>query len=289
LELSGWDVAAVFAKALAYAATLGAAGAIFFLLYARTLLDEKQQRRVRRLIGVLSIAAMISSGARILILAGSMSGTFAGMFAGGFTGMILRAGEGHALDVRLAGLALCALGVFANRRLLTAALIGAIIASMSFALVGHIHGLHSNTAASLLLSLHLICAAFWLGALAPLLIVARDGNLAQIAAAAARFGQLALYGVGVLLVAGAGQLWVLSRGASDFWTSDYWRLMALKLLAVAILLGVAAFNKLHLTPRLAAHRGAASRFQRSLQLEMLLAAIILLITAAFTTITGPPR
>jgi putative copper export protein len=62
-----------------------------------------------------------------------------------------------------------------------------------------------------------------------------------------------------------------------------------KLLAVGILLGVAAFNKLHLTPRLAANKEAASRFRRSLQLEMLLGAIILLITAAFTTITGPPH
>jgi copper resistance protein D len=288
LELSGWDVAAVFAKTLTYAATLGAAGAIFFLLYARALLDEKQQRRVRRLLGVLSIASAISSGARILVLAGSMNGTFAGMFDGGFTGMILRAGEGRAVSVRLVGLAFCALGMSANRRLLAPALLGAGIASVSFALVGHIHGLHSNTA-GLMLSLCFICAAFWLGALAPLMWITRDGNLAQIASTATRFGQLALYGVGVLLVAGTGQLWILSRNAPDFWTSDYGRMMVGKLLTVGILLSVAAFNKLQLTPRLAAHKEAAGRFHRSLQLEMLLGAIILLITAAFTTITGPPR
>jgi copper resistance protein D len=288
LELSGWDVAALLAKALAYAATLGAAGAVFFLFYTRTLLDEAQCRRVRRLIGVLTIASAISSGARILVLAGSMNGTFEGMYSSGFTGMILRAGEGRAISLRIVGLALCAFGMFANRRLLTAALMGAIIASVSFAPAGHIHGLHSNTA-SLLLSLHLIFAAFWLGALAPLMMIAKDGNLAQIASTAARFGQLALYGVGVLVIAGTGQLWILSRDAPDFWSSDYARMMAGKLLAVAALLSVAAFNKLHLTPRLAAHREAATRFQRSLQLEMLLVAMILLITAALTTITGPPR
>jgi putative copper resistance protein D len=124
------------------------------------------------------------------------------------------------------------------------------------------------------------------------MMIARDGNSAQIATAAARFGKLALYGVAVLLLAGTGQLWILMRvapGFWSFWNSDYGRMMAAKLLIVAILLGIAAFNKLHLTPRLAAHSEAAARFQRSLQLEMLMGAIILLITAAFTTITGPPR
>jgi copper resistance protein D len=289
LELSGWDVAAVAAKAVTYAATLGAAGAVFFLLYARALLDDAQRRRVRRLIGVLLIASAISSGAKILILAGSMNGSFEGIFDGGFAGMILRAGEGRAVNIRLVGLALCALAMAANRRLLIPALLGAIIASLSFAQVGHIHGLHPNTLATLLLSLHLICAAFWLGALAPLMVVAQDGSLVQIASTAARFGHLALYGVGVLLIAGADQLWILSRDAPDFWTSDYGRMMAAKLLAVAVLLSVAAFNKLRLTPRLAAHREAATRFQRSLQLEMLLGAVILLITAALTTLSGPPR
>jgi copper resistance protein D len=287
LELSGWDAASVLAKALTYAATLCAAGAVFFLFYARALLNDSQRGRVRRLIGILLLASALGSGAKILMLAGSMSGSIAGMFDGGFTGMILRAGEGRAVYIRLMGLALCALAVSADRRLQTPALLGAIIASVSFAQVGHIHGLHS--AASLLLNLHLLCAAFWLGALAPLLMIAQDGNQAQIASSAARFGQLALYGVAVLLVAGASQLWILSRDASDFWTSDYGLMMAAKLLAVAILLGVAAFNKLYLTPRLTAHKEAAARFRRSIQVEMLLVAVILLITAAFTTLTGPPR
>jgi putative copper resistance protein D len=288
LELSGWDAATVFAKALTYAATLCAAGAVFFLLYARDLLNGSQRRRIRRLIGVLLITSAIASGAKVLFLAGSMSGTFAGMFDSGFTGMILRAGEGRAAYVRLVGLALCALALSAHRRLQTPALIGAIIASVSFAQAGHVHALHSNTA-SLLLSVHLLCAAFWLGALAPLMMIAQDGNGVQIASSAARFGRLALYGVAVLLIAGASQLWILSRGAQDFWSSPYARMMAGKLLAVAVLLSVAAFNKLYLTPRLSAYRAAAARFHRSIQVEMLLAAVILLITAAFTTIMGPPR
>jgi putative copper export protein len=142
----------------------------------------------------------------------------------------------------------------------------------------------------LVLSLHLLCAAFWLGALAPLLIVARDGDDPEIARVAVRFGNLALAVVAILLLAGAGILWTLIVDATAFWTSGYGAMMAIKLLAVAVLLCIAAANKLKLTPRLSnGDTGAARLLRRSILAEILCGALILLITAAFTTITGPPK
>jgi putative copper resistance protein D len=65
--------------------------------------------------------------------------------------------------------------------------------------------------------------------------------------------------------------------------------MSIKLLAVAALLGLAAWNKLHLTPRLLnRHTRAVVLFRRSLAAEIVVGAFILMITAAFTTLTGPP-
>ncbi|HXB00501.1 MAG TPA: hypothetical protein VNW05_08245, partial [Steroidobacteraceae bacterium] len=74
MEISGWDVAAVLAKAVTYAATLGAAGAVFFTLYCGTLLRDPQRGLIRRLIGILVGVAVAASVLRILLLAGSMSG-----------------------------------------------------------------------------------------------------------------------------------------------------------------------------------------------------------------------
>jgi putative copper resistance protein D len=293
LELSGWDAAAVAAKAITYAATLGAAGAIFFLAYNGSPLQEPQRSRIRRLIGTLLIASALASCARILLVAASMSGDLAGMFDGAMARMILGAGDGLATGVRMAGLALAAFAISSNPRLRVLALLGAAIASMSFAAVGHARGLLPSIAPSLLLCLHLLCAAFWLGALAPLLIIARNRNDSQIeaiAAIAARFGKVALGVVVLLLSAGLSLLWTLIRDAAQFWSSDYGRMMAIKLLSVAALLGIAAVNKLYLTPQLL--RGnprAFTLFRRSVQTEMAVGALILLITAAFTTLTGPPR
>jgi copper resistance protein D len=289
VEINGWDLAAAFAKAVTYAATFGAAGAVFFLVYCSTLLRDRQRTLIRRLIGILVGIGAAASILRILLLAGSMSGEIAGMFDRSFASMILSAGEGRATGLRIVGLALLPSAFAARPVFRGPAIVGAIAASTSFAWVGHIHGMMPNTAATLLLCLHLLCAAFWLGALAPLLVIAAGGNAAQTAAAAARFGKLALRVVAVLLAAGLSLLLMLIGNAAQFWASDYGRMMAIKLLAVAALLGVAAWNKLFLTPRLLkGDARAALMFRRSVRTEMGLGALILLTTAAFTTLTGPP-
>ncbi len=288
MELSGWDAVALCAKAVTYAATLGAAGAIFFLGYNGQLLKESQRGRIRRLIGILVIASAIAGCARILLLAGSMRGDFAGMFDASLVRMILNGGEGRATGLRLAGLALCALGLSTKTRAQIYALTGAIIASTSFAWVGHVHA-QPGWLPSLVLSLHLLAASFWLGALLPLLIVARGADSA-IAAVAARFGKLALAVVGLLLGAGAVILWTLINDASAFWSSAYGEMMAIKLLAVALMLSMAAANKLYLTPRLLNREPKAiDLLRRSIHGEIICGSVILLITAAFTTLTGPPH
>jgi copper resistance protein D len=289
MQTGGWDVAAVFAKAVTYATTFGAAGAVFFSLYCAALLREPQRGLIRRLIALLVGVAAAASVLRILLLTGSMSGDMAGMFDSASAGMILAAGEGRASGVRIVGLLLILFALSKNPVFRAPAILGAISASTSFAWVGHIHGMMPNTVPGLLLCLHLLCAAFWLGALPALLIIAADADEPQIAAAAARFGKLAVRVVALLIAAGASLLLMLIGSAAQFWGSDYGRMMAVKLLAVAALLGIAAWNKLALTPRLLQGDARAMvKFRRSLLAEMSVGALILLTTAAFTTLTGPP-
>jgi putative copper resistance protein D len=172
--------------------------------------------------------------------------------------------------------------------MLRLAFFGAVIASLSFAAVGHVHAL-PGALPTILLCLHLLCVSFWLGALAPLLIVAQDLQ-SSFAAIAVRFGKLALGLVALLVSAGGALLWSLIGDATAFWSSDYGKLMVLKLLSVAALLGVAGFNRVVLTPKLLqGHADAVRRFRGSIQIEMLVGMLILLLTAAFTTVTGPPH
>jgi putative copper resistance protein D len=288
VEVSAWDAAAVLAKAIAYAATLGAAGAIFFLIYGHTLLHDAQRRGIYRCFLILAASAAATSLLRVSLLAASMSDSLEGMLDISFAGMILRAGEGAAVLERLVGLLLGA-ALFKSGRVRTCmGFAGAVLAAVSFAAVGHVHALEPDRIPVLILMLHLCCGAFWLGALWPLLRVARDADDSRTAALARRFGKVALYVVGSLLAAGVLLSYRLLGSLAALWSSDYGRVLGIKLLLVAMLLLAAAVNKLRLTPRLSAgDAAAATHLRRSIRFEMLLGALILLATAAFTSLTGP--
>ena len=288
MNIGVWDLATVIAKATVYAATFAASGGVFFLAYCRDLLSDLNVARIRRLIGVAIGVAITCSLARVGILAGSMSDAMTGMVDPAMLRMVLGSGEGAATAVRVLGLTLTALALLPSRRLPVIAWIGAVFAATSFAWVGHAHVAGSEGLTVSLLGMHLICVAFWLGALGPLLLIARDPDPARFGAAAARFGRIALWGVGLLLAAGTVLLACLLGTVSEFWSSDYGRAFVAKLGLVVCLLGSAALNKLRLTPRVnTGVAGASSSLARSIRVEIAVGGLILLTTAALTTLWGP--
>jgi putative copper resistance protein D len=278
----------VIAKAVTYAATFGAAGGIFFLAYCRSAVAEGDRLPIQRLVRHLAAIAVFAGVARIMLTAAAMSGAASGLVDIALMRMIWQAGEGRAIIVRTAGLLLMLPAAYSLSPPTVWSLVCAAGAAASFAWVGHVRALGSGWM-TLLLSIHLLGAAFWLGALAPLLLITRQGEARRSAAAATRFGALAPTVVVALALAGLGMLCVLLGGASQLWTESYGRYLIAKLAVVASLLGLAAFNKLRLTPRLAVGDLAALHsLRRSIRAELVLGLFVLIITAALTTLTGPP-
>jgi putative copper export protein len=290
VELSTWDVAAVGSKAILYAATLSAAGGIFFLYYSAALIASTDQRRIVKWIALCVGVALAASAIRPLIIAGSLGDGLGGLVDPSMVRMVLQAGEARAGVIRVAGLGVAAAVLLRSRHFMPAALLGAALSVISFATMGHAWAAPGGGWSMALLSLHLLCVAFWLGAFVPLLIIARHGDLPVLARTATRFGYLAMGGVFLLVLAGCLLLASFLNGVSDLWLTDYGRLMSLKLAGVAGLVGLAALNKLRFTPRLQEHeRGAARSLERSIRVEIVVAAGILLVTATLTTLTGPPK
>ena len=278
----------VIAKAVTYLTTLSAAGAVLFLAYSRFCLLAATDARIRSSIIRMSGVAALASGAKILFTAGSLGGEPAALLDSGLVRMVLQTGEGWSLAIRLIGLSCICWGIHSRRQL--PALAGAGAAATSFACVGHVHALPFPVVPAALLSLHLSCVAFWLGALRPLYFVTGEADVAGMAPVVSRFGATAVPVVGVLLLAGAGLLIELLNGVTDLWSSDYGRLALVKIGLVAGLLSVAAFNKLRLTPRLrAGDRRAAAALRTRVAVEIVLAWAIAVVTAALTTLGGPAR
>jgi putative copper resistance protein D len=244
--------------------------------------------RIRRLVLWLALPAIFGGAAQILAAAASMSGGAAGMLDGSLIGMVWQTGAGRTNGMRAAGLLLAAATAWSQRASWWSCL-GAAAAATSFAWTGHARALNPDVLPILLLSVHLLGIAFWLGALLPLSGLARGGDLPRIAAATARFGAAAALVVGALVAAGAALLWLLLGHSMALWNSTYGRWLIAKLALVACILSLAAFNKWRLTPRLLAGDGrAAASLRTTIRFELLVGGAILAVTATFTTITGPP-
>jgi putative copper resistance protein D len=288
MSVGVFDVCAVGVKALLYATTLAAAGGIFYLVYSRSLLERADRLVVARPILVLIVVALAASAARIAVTAASMSGDAAGALDGDLLKMVWQGGEGRAAGIRAAGLLFSTPALSSHGRPGILALAGAAAAATSFAWVGHTHTAPSP-AASILVGAHLLAAAFWLGALAPLWVYARGHEPRRVAAVATRFSRAALVLVSVLVAAGIIVLAMLLGHLSAL-GSSYGRTACIKLALVAAVLACAAYNKQSLTPRLlGGEHEALHPLRISIAIEMLLAALILIVTAALTTLVGPPE
>lgn len=293
-DLDGWQALAVAVKAMTYGASFAAAGEVMFIACFSDLMPDRENRAMRQFLVRMAWLAIVLSALRIAVLNGMLDGELSGMLDVVMTKMVLQSSEGAATGLRMASLLIIAL--LCRRQLhgmaLWSALLAAFVAATSFALVGHASEVTMPFGFALLpqslLCLHLLAVAFWLGALPPLHRATHDDHTAKVAAIMERFGRIAAGVVGLLVVAGAVLLWLVLAEPDALWNSAYAQLFAIKLSSVILLLALAARNKLRLTPRLLLGEQVASvRLRRSIKAEMLLAGVILLVTAGFTTLVGP--
>ncbi|MGW1063692.1 copper resistance CopC/CopD family protein [Streptomyces aureus] len=91
--------------------------------------------------------------------------------------------------------------------------------------------------------LHLLAMAVWLGGLAALLTALRRPAEPVPPAVVARFSRLALASVAVLTVTGVYQSWRGLGSWTALTTTSYGRLLAVKVVLVALLLAAAAFSR----------------------------------------------
>ena len=147
----------------------------------------------------------------------------------------------------------------------------------------------SRDAAALLVALHTIAAAFWIGSLVALLLLLRSSKASEIAEVLARFSRLGIAAVLALVVAGASFAATQIVSAEQLIDTRYGWLVSLKATIFVALVGLAMVNRARYLPAL--RRGeprVAVRLRRAMLAELVL--IVGAITAAaFLAQTRPPR
>ena len=286
--LDAWAVAAIVAKAIGYgAALLAMGGALYLAVFSE---DRAGASAVARLTAAIALAGLLVLALRFGLRAARISG----MGLDGATdpmmlGLVWDSPLGQAAIWRIAGFALIVLvllpGVLGRKLGRASSVVGAVVVAASYAQVGHSLGDPRWAMASLLI-LHLLAVAFWVGALIPLWRIADRPGGADVLH---RFGTLAAWIVGLLVVVGLIYAWLLSGSPAALLGTAYGALLLSKVALVGLLLGLAALNKLRLVPAIAQHRAQApSALRRSIAFEGATVAFILFATATMTSVTVPP-
>ncbi|PTX55673.1 putative copper resistance protein D [Litoreibacter ponti] len=283
--IDGLVVLAILAKAIGYSAALIAIGGVLFSF----IFAKRAEVSVLHLARKLAIGAALVGLAVLAVRFGIRAARISGMgFEGATDPMML----GFAWESPLGNAAIWrGIGEVAILALLIPrfgqwiAMAGTVAVAISFAQVGHALG-EPRAALAVLLVLHLLAAAFWVGALIPL----RRAALAPAGADLLHyFGNLAAGGVAALILAGTSLAWLLSGSATALFGTAYGLALLVKVAIVTVLLGFAAWNKVRLVPDLRAEKpGAAHALRRSISMEILAVVLILLATATITSVSTPP-
>lgn len=308
-----------YVRALHFAATVSVAGVVFFVVliaepaFRHTAADSRIAITLRQRLALIAwislIVALISAVPWLILVAESMSGQPLGTLYGqGVLETVLtRTDFGN--DWLLRVVFGCALGglfvhffsvkVAAPRALqiATALLAGAYAGGLAW--TGHAIGgqgvediLHPTADV-----LHIIAAAAWVGGLTPLVLLLSTTRvdaavLALARTATLRFSNLGIASVATLLVSGFINSWYLVGSISALTTTDYGRLLLIKLSLFLLMVGIAAINWSQLTPKLvqdadiAAAQFARRRLRRNAAIEATLGTAIIVIVAVLGTL--PP-
>ena len=170
-------------------------------------------------------------------------------------------------------------------RLRCAALLGV---GLALAATGHAANAEPRLLTGAAVFLHGVSLAFWIGALVPLAF-ALAGPREPAIAALMGFSRWIPFAVAALLASGILLAVVQLSRVDALWTTDYGRVLTAKLALVLVLLAIALWNRLRLTPAIA--QGAdppRRRMRRSIAAELVLVVAILGVVGLWR-FTPPPR
>jgi putative copper export protein len=193
-----------------------------------------------------------------------------------------------AFGVRFAGLACLALALRHRApRGQVLALAGALTVVGSFLLTGHTSVSPWRPWLAPLLFIHLGIVAFWFGSLWPLRQVTTIEARTDAATVVAAFSRAAVWLVPVIALAGATIAVLLLPDVAAL-GRPYGRLLLTKVGLFALLMGLAALNRLRLTPALARGESQApTRLSTTIALEYTLMCVTFAVTAVMTGSYSP--
>ncbi|OED50358.1 copper-binding protein [Rhodobacteraceae bacterium (ex Bugula neritina AB1)] len=284
-----WGLAAIVAKLALYAGFLGATGLVMVRAAfpaPLSLLGRRSGQQALCLAGLGLAAAVLG----FMLRGAALTGDASGMTDPEMLGLLWQTQAGSALVYRISGAALLIVGLCLPRPGQWAALAGGGLALWSLTQIGHVPDLEQS-GVRLLLMLHLVGAAFWIGILGPLHYLSQHPqHLKSAALLGHRFGQAAAVIVPALILAGLLMAWLLTGEPAAVFRTGYGQSLLIKLALAGTLLGLAAANKFRFVPAMqTGDARAGQHLARSIEAEAVIFLAILTVTAALTSVLPLPH
>lgn len=167
--------------------------------------------------------------------------------------------------------------------------IGALVGvGLALATTGHAATASPRWLTTPAVFVHGVALTFWIGALTPLALAMRGPRQTTVNVLT-RFSRAIPFAVAALLASGLLLAVVQLERLDALWTTSYGRVLAFKLVLVALLLAIALWNRLYLTSRIERGRLKSRRhMRRTIIAELVLVAGILGIVGLWR-FTPPPR
>lgn len=278
------DGIAVMMRALYYAASIGAAGLVFFMIgYGHRLRPAEVTRLHRTLLGAVAIGLAVSVAAlalRVLVLTAGAS-----MTNGAVWDVMMRSRIGDAFWMRSAGLVLLAAAVMPWRAGPAIAAVGGVVVLGSYAAMGHSMLFQPRQEIAALVVLHLGVVAFWVGSLLPLLWVAQRPDSGETVTLLHDWSRAATIAVAAMIATGVLLTWYLTVRLDLILEAWHGWALAGKVLVVLAALGLALSNRLRHTPALEQGQpGAGAGLASSIRLEIVLVLLAFYIAAEMVSV-----
>ena len=283
-----WSVVIPVLRVIFYSASLGTIGTILFLLHFKPYLSEKNFAYCSNVIKHSSLLGMVASAASFFAIAGNMGGEFKSVFDGIMLKLAFETSSGLSAIAALVGFTSI---LFWNQLKRVEqkffALLGLGAVFLSFSITGHstLDGFFTKT----LLLVHLVGVSFWLGSFLPLRHMCQSKDKNNLPIVAKRFGVFATFYVGIMALAGFIFAYILLGGFSPLVTTSYGNTLLIKFVLVTLLMLLGALNKFKLVPMLISNQSlGAGKLQQSINLEIILAFLVLTATSLLTTSLNLP-
>ena len=272
-----WGLIAILAKFAPYLGVLGASGVVFCALIFSI---EKWKPLAFKFLTIGFFASILA----FLLKAVALTGDHTGMTDPEILSLLWKTQSGSVLLMQLVGLSSLLLGLVLGIPGKWVAIAGGVVALYAFVTTGHIVD-RDNWFFTAILFLHLLVAAFWIGILTPLRrLSSQEHSLDAAAKLGERFGAFATIAVPVLIIAGVIMTWQLVGSFSAMISTSYGLTLLSKIGTVAVLLGLAAANKIRFVPSmLKGDFSAGLKLSRSIQFEWVAIILILALTAILTS------